>query len=213
MDNIRVGLWQEAIIRRVILNTANEYIGQPWLHLFPEGPIREVAVWESKPIKYTLRWWKPNTHPLNRQRERKPEFTLTVDTRRVLNIESKNWSENYKPLSLATTKSHIVDRFQSERADRNVLVITALRLEKTARSEILRLLCQNGIACYLTGHKATSALDYISYKRIRYLLKPLLCKVFTGQMVEIAPGQRKWRPAPEIHTAPAASGEEYAILR
>lgn len=173
-----VGFWQEIIIWNIIIDTATQRFGQGELNTSQKGHVKQTIIWKNGSKLYTVNWYTPNTHPYKTGTISKPEFDICVNGTRRLNLESKNWKLDYKPLSLATTKSQIISRFQHIIADQNVVVISEWRTENGNTAQIEKLLNQWNVKVVLTHRQTTGVEDQETQNIIKTKLNPILDAVF-----------------------------------
>lgn len=172
-----VGLWQEIIVWKIILDAARQRVPRINIDNTQRSQIKQKLTWTNAGRTYIVNWYTPNTHPQAKGAISKPEFDVSINDKRILDIESKNWNVNYKPLSLAVVKSQIITRFQYLKADQNVLVISEWRTENSATPTIQTMLNLWHIEKILTHRQATGACDVRSYNAIKVHLEPILAKV------------------------------------
>jgi hypothetical protein len=122
-----VGLWQEILIWKVITDVLERKLGPATKNTTQVGYVKQTLTWPTGTHTYEVKWHTPNTHPGEPGKFSSPEFGILVDQDRVMNIESKNWAVDYKPLSADSTQSQIVSRFQYLTANQNILIITDSR--------------------------------------------------------------------------------------
>jgi hypothetical protein len=177
LSSTHVGLAQEEIICSIIVSNYTAHLGQP-NHCHAVFPVKQKLLWTSART-YEVNWYEPNMHPIKVNAISRPEFDIIVDGKRLINIESKNWKTNYKPLSLATTQNHIISRFKYQQADKNILIITELRLENQSTTQIQNLLNQYNVQVMLTHRQATSSTDAQSQAVIQNQLQPILLDILS----------------------------------
>jgi hypothetical protein len=172
-----VGLWQEILIWKAITDVFERKLGPAAKNTTQVGYVKQTLTWSTGTHTYEVKWHTPNTHPGEPGKFSSPEFGILVDQDRVMNIESKNWAPNYKPLSADSTKSQIISRFQYLTANQNLVIITDWIVEKSDSLEIQSLLNQWNIHVILTGRQAEAPDDWDSYRAIYRQLKPILLSV------------------------------------
>jgi hypothetical protein len=169
-----VGLWQEKITWKIINNVYDIHLGTSQFETDTNPDVKRKVTWTQGNDNYALKWYQPNTHPIHVGAISKPEFGIVVNGVETLNIESKNWHVNYKPLSLYQVDKQIISRYRYVNAPVNVLIISELRLEESDAEKILNLFEEWSVKVILTHRQATSDTDIDSYGIIRSELEPVL---------------------------------------
>jgi hypothetical protein len=172
------GLWQERIIWNITKNVLEKDLGHYGATYFRGGNVNQTLIWGQGSETYTLTWYRPNTHPIKPGIISKPEFGIAKDGVQVINIESKNWTPSYKPLSLYQVDKQIITRFSYVPAPNNILVISELKVEPTVAEPVQRLLDDNNVrTIILTHRKATSSYDVESHDVINKTLPSKLKQI------------------------------------
>lgn len=177
------GLWQEEIVWTVINEFWDGLAVEYSVVDEPTVDVKHSVTWKGVSNTYTLRWFKPNTHPIYIGSISKPEFGLLVNGIQVANIESKNWHVKYKPMSYYDADKLIISRFRHVVSKQSILIISELRLEDGDSQQIRNLLNDWHVKVILTHRKADGFHDKESYQMIKNQLEPMLTKIVNEESV------------------------------
>lgn len=182
IDPIHVGLDQEALIKNIILDVAGTRLGTGDISDQYGLNLRERMTWKIESRVWTVNWYRPNTHPIRVGESHVPDFDFWFDDRRLANLESKNWREDYRPLSLHHTKDKIISRVTGRPVELgNILVISELRCQQCDEQQILDLLRDHRFKVLLTHGQTMNPDDEERYRIIRNRLEPILTYIFNPE--------------------------------
>jgi len=166
--------WQEKITWNVIKNFFDSKFGEGTTATDVSVDIKQIAIWTHGACEVELNWFTPNTHPEIVGKQKKPDFSISVNGTDVAAIESKN--HNVRDLwSMARFKDQVLTRFQSyAKTLPKILVIGKFLPAKSDGAAIEKLLKDQHIRVIETGRQATSSADVESSKAIKSQLEPIL---------------------------------------